>query len=447
MVTQWGAWSTCSLTCGGGVRTRARSILVATAHGGAICPAGEDEGTCNSVPCAQDCVVNVWSSWSECSHSCGYGSQKRARTVNTATNHGGKACPSLDEARVCFSGPCPVHCDVSAWSSWQHCSASCGGGTKLRTRTVLTHAESGGYVCPELSQSAGCNTHACPVDCVVSVYGHWGPCSKSCGGGVHTRTREVTRAAAHGGVACPPVAEQGTCNEQPCALDCIVSVWSKWGACSTTCGDGAMQRTRVVVTTAQHGGKECPMLKEFTFCHMGPCPVHCDVSEWSDFSGCSRSCGAGIRTRTRTVVNHAMHGGYVCPLLKEEVKCNDNPCPVDCQLSLYSEWTTCSVTCGTGSRRRERTVSQASLHGGVACGELIETAVCNTTPCPVDCVVSSFSAWSSCTKTCGSGTMMRLRKIEQASAHAGKACPPGRLCQLRLPADYLKTQLQEYFEL
>ena len=424
VVSVWSAWGACSLSCGSGVRTRARTIQTPIANGGAACPAGDEEGSCNVAPCAQDCVVDEWASWSECSHSCGYGSQRRHRVVATVADHGGKACPTLDEARVCFAGPCPVHCDVSSWSDWQVCSASCGGGTKVRRRTVVTHADNGGYVCPELSQSAGCNSHACPLDCIVSSYGRWGPCSKSCGGGIQTRTREVTRSSKHGGVACPTVAEQGACNKQSCAVDCSVSSWSDWGACSTTCGDGASLRTRTVVATAQYGGKDCPMLKAFMFCHMGPCPVHCDASSWSEFSACSKTCGNGSKTRTRTIVSHAMHGGYVCPSLKEEIKCNDHACPVDCELSLYSEWTVCSATCGAGSRRRERTVSQHAQHGGLACGKLVDTALCNTAPCPVDCIVSTFSEWSECTRTCGTGSTMRQRTISRAAEHAGLACPP-----------------------
>lgn len=45
-------------------------------------------------------------------------------------------------------------------------------------------------------------------------------------------------------------------------------------------------------------------------------------------------------------------------------------------------------------------------------------------PAPIDCKVGSWSAWSTCTKTCGGGTKTRTRKITQQPANGGAACPP-----------------------
>ncbi|HYD47751.1 MAG TPA: thrombospondin type-1 domain-containing protein [Terriglobales bacterium] len=54
-----------------------------------------------------------------------------------------------------------VDCVVSGWSGFGSCSASCGGGTQIRTRTILTPASGGGEACPELSESQPCNTDPC----------------------------------------------------------------------------------------------------------------------------------------------------------------------------------------------------------------------------------------------------------------------------------------------
>jgi hypothetical protein len=54
-------------------------------------------------------------------------------------------------------------------------------------------------------------------------------------------------------------------------------------------------------------------------------PINCVVSEWSAWSTCSAECGGGTQTRTRTVITPAQYGG-TCPPLSETVACNTQPC-------------------------------------------------------------------------------------------------------------------------
>ena len=55
-----------------------------------------------------------------------------------------------------------------------------------------------------------------PVDCVVSSWSAYGACSASCGGGTQTQTRTVTTPAANGGAACPALSQSQACNTQAC---------------------------------------------------------------------------------------------------------------------------------------------------------------------------------------------------------------------------------------
>ncbi|CAG0917974.1 unnamed protein product [Notodromas monacha] len=48
--------------------------------------------------------------------------------------------------------------------------------------------------------------------------------------------------------------------------DCKVSEWSEWSVCSKPCGVGEMARTRQVLKHPRRGGKECPPLTEKKFC-------------------------------------------------------------------------------------------------------------------------------------------------------------------------------------
>lgn len=42
------------------------------------------------------------------------------------------------------------------------------------------------------------------------------------------------------------------------ALDCQVSEWSNWSPCSASCGRGWMTRDRRITIPSKHGGKACP---------------------------------------------------------------------------------------------------------------------------------------------------------------------------------------------
>nr|XP_042903211.1 somatomedin-B and thrombospondin type-1 domain-containing protein isoform X2 [Parasteatoda tepidariorum] len=54
-----------------------------------------------------------------------------------------------------------VDCKVSAWSSWSDCSAVCGFGTMKRERHVIKHEVNGGQSCPELLQKRSCYGSQC----------------------------------------------------------------------------------------------------------------------------------------------------------------------------------------------------------------------------------------------------------------------------------------------
>ena len=59
---------------------------------------------------------------------------------------------------------------------------------------------------------------------------------------------------------------------------------------------------------------------------------------------------------------------------------NEHPCP--CVWSIWTEWPTCSSTCGVGSKQRTRDVETPAINDGTDClGEKTETAACNTDPC------------------------------------------------------------------
>lgn len=107
--SSWTAWSGCSVTCDGGFRDRSRSCLNTTAQG--PCPGPQitqEMETCNQQTCPPPTGTwDQWSTWSSCSVTCDDGNRTRTRTCSVT---GG--CSGTDtENEVCNDGTCPVGCD------------------------------------------------------------------------------------------------------------------------------------------------------------------------------------------------------------------------------------------------------------------------------------------------------------------------------------------------
>jgi hypothetical protein len=165
----------------------------------------------------------------------------------------------------------PIDCKVSDWSNWSNCSVSCGGGTQERTRSIITMPRGNGVACPILKDTRACNTDVCPVDCQVSDWSNWGTCTKSCGGGLQERTRSIITPTRGAGIACPELKQTKDCNTDVCSVDCQVSDWSNWSACPAPCG-GTQERRRSIITQQKGTGNQCPELTEIKKCV--ECPLY-----------------------------------------------------------------------------------------------------------------------------------------------------------------------------
>lgn len=109
-------------------------------------------------------------------------------------------------------------------------------------------------------------------------------------------------------------------------------------------------------------------------------PCNCDVTNWSDWSPCSKSCGAGATKRNRALLS----GGLNCNITLEETDiCNPQCCPIDGDFGLWSEWSTCTKSCDSGTRKRNRICNNPTPDcGGLPCdgnSEIVES--CNAQPC------------------------------------------------------------------
>ena len=258
-----------------------------------------------------------------------------------------------------------------------------------------------------------CGGVLCPVNCVVSAWSTWDLCDKECGSGQRRRERKVIAPSAHGGDEgeCLYLIETEICNTLPCPVNCVVSDWSAWGACSASCGSASKTRVRSVITSAANNGT-CVPLADTTVCtkaadNVGQCPYACLVSEFGDWGGCSkRNCGGGLRYRIRTITHAASASsdnlGHVgsCPeatngrLLDYET-CNDLACSSseqarDCDMSEWGTWGLC------------RTQGEISGTRQIACS-----------PTPAGSISSSdegeWQFWSECSHATASSSRQKLQ--------------------------------------
>ncbi|XP_012941731.1 mucin-like protein [Aplysia californica] len=151
------------MSCDGGVKTRTRECTKQ--------PCDEptsQEAACNEQDCPIDGGVGEWGDWSACSRSCGGGERIRYRFCdNPAPDHGGRDCDvELTETEECGQQPCPIDGGVEDWSEWSECSVSCGGGSQTRIRACNSPSPAhGGRTCSDpLNEDQDCNTQECEDD-------------------------------------------------------------------------------------------------------------------------------------------------------------------------------------------------------------------------------------------------------------------------------------------
>ncbi len=231
--------------------------------------------------CPNGCVVSDWSAWYPCSAACGGGTSKRVRRVLREATEGGPGCPVLEETRPCNTQQCETDCTVSDWLGWSTCSAPCGGGLQQRERRPIQQPSPGGKPCPHLVETRECNTAPCAGDCVMSDWSAYSTCTATCGGGTQTRTRSIVSPPTNNGAPCGALTETTACNTQPCSTDCVMSDWTPWSPCTASCGPGFKVRGRSIITQPTGTGAPCGPTDERALCNDRDCLAVGAAVKWS----------------------------------------------------------------------------------------------------------------------------------------------------------------------
>ena len=144
----WGGWSACSKYCGSGTQTRKRTCTPHVLDGKPCSGSSTETRACNTNPCPINGGWSAWGAWGTCSKSCGGGVQGRVRTCNNPPpQHGGANCPgSSSEIRSCNKQACYVPPSIKQQST--SCNGKYTWGVDAATRIYFKSGTSNWKLVP-----------------------------------------------------------------------------------------------------------------------------------------------------------------------------------------------------------------------------------------------------------------------------------------------------------
>lgn len=162
--TWWTSWTECSRTCGGGVQYRERSCedgCQKNHRSGKFLTWHQEPRGCGLTQCAPGhrSRWGIWQSWERCDQECGRGMQNRWMSCSSGACKNDPPSSYPSQSKPCYL---KQHCPAwNSWDNWGTCNALCGGGRQTRLRTCKT-GKPGFEGCPGADfENQQCNAQGC----------------------------------------------------------------------------------------------------------------------------------------------------------------------------------------------------------------------------------------------------------------------------------------------
>ena len=108
----------------------------------------------------------------------------------------------------------------------------------------------------------------------------------------------------------------------------------------------------------------------------------CLMTDWSEWSQCSQSCGVGMRVKTRAVSIENVKMENCDSYGFENVQpCQEAACSINGYFGPWAQWTKCDRPCDGGLRKRMRQCHEPKNMGTPCKGKFMEVTSCNENPC------------------------------------------------------------------
>ncbi|KAK9754190.1 ADAM-TS Spacer 1 [Popillia japonica] len=395
--------------------------------------------------------------WTECNSICRgiqYIRPVCLDLVNYTQVHGSK-CSDLSMEGLVRERQCNMYCKL-AWNVTKSgsCSVHCGHGwQEVNFNCVkidLTVPNGGQHAvddmhCSNIPRSSSSEPCKGPCDATHWQYSPWSQCSRTCGGGIKTRTakcvdgRNNTIDDSHCHAKDKYV--RHTCNHERCPM----WTYEDWTACSTPCGKGYRTKKYYCSLSGQIVNEDMCNPKELKIpqeeCEMMSCQWY--IGNWTL---CSVSCGDGIRIREVEcrAGSRKVHANLCRELLRpvNKTSCSESPCeifeitrystkhdndiPNDMYYNSYytnykwevvGRWSECSRSCAAGTKSRQVVCrDRFGRENELQCdnGEKPEEYLsCNEFECPT----WRTGEWSKCNAFCQRSRRVGCFDHTHAMAH------------------------------